>query len=66
MAGIPNSEFSSPQQLGAVLAKSPQCQECIVKQYFRLSGRKNRAAADRPLIRCVTEDFRNSGSNSKS
>ncbi len=61
VAGIPNSEFSSPQGLGAVLAKSPQCQECIVKQYFRFLAGRSETAADRPLIRSVTDDFRNSG-----
>ena len=35
VAGIPDSEFSSPKELGRVLAGSPQCQECVVKQYFR-------------------------------
>jgi hypothetical protein len=35
VAGLPGSEFSSPSQLGNVLAKSEQCQECVVKQYFR-------------------------------
>jgi len=61
VAGIPNSEFSSPQQLGAVLAKSPECQECVVKQYFRFQAGRSETAADRPLIRFVTDDFRNSG-----
>ncbi len=61
VAGIPNSEFSSPQQLGAVLAKSPACQECIVKQYFRFQAGRSETPADRPLIRFVTDDFRNSG-----
>ena len=61
VAGIPNSEFSSPQQLGAVLANSPQCQECVVKQYFRFQAGRHETAADRPLIRFVTDDFRNSG-----
>ncbi len=61
VAGIPNSEFSSPEQLGAVLAKSSQCQECIVKQYFRFQAGRGETAADRPLIRFVTDDFRNSG-----
>jgi hypothetical protein len=61
VAGIPNSEFSSPQQLGAVLAKSSQCQECIVRQYFRFQAGRHETAADRPLIRSVTADFRNSG-----
>ena len=61
VAGIPNSEFSSPKQLGAVLAKSSQCQECVVKQYFRFQAGRTETAADRPLIRFVTDDFRNSG-----
>jgi len=61
VAGIPNSEFTSPQQLGSVLANSPQCQECIVKQYFRFQAGRSETAADRPLIRSVTDDFRNSG-----
>jgi len=61
VAGIPNSEFSSPQQLGAVLAKSSQCQECVVKQYFRFQAGRSETAADRPLIRAVTDEFRNSG-----
>lgn len=61
VAGIPNSEFSSPQQLGAVLAKTPQCQECIVKQYFRFQAGRSETAADRALIRFVTDNFRNSG-----
>ena len=38
VAGIPDSQFSSPAELGAVLAKSAQCQECVVKQYFRYIG----------------------------
>jgi hypothetical protein len=61
VAGIPNSEFSSPQQLGAVLANSSQCQECVVKQYFRFQAGRSETAADRSLIRFVTDDFRNSG-----
>ena len=61
VAGIPNSEFSSPQQLGAVLANSSACQECVVKQYFRFQAGRSETAADRPLIRFVTDDFRNSG-----
>ena len=61
VAGIPNSEFSSPRELGAVLAKSSQCQECLVRQYFRFQAGRSDSPADRPLIRSVTEDFRNSG-----
>lgn len=60
VAGIPDSQFSSPAELGAVLAKTPQCQECVVKQYFRYTAGRMETPADRPLIRKVLEDFRNS------
>jgi uncharacterized protein DUF1592/uncharacterized protein DUF1588/uncharacterized protein DUF1587/uncharacterized protein DUF1595/uncharacterized protein DUF1585 len=61
VAGIPNSQFKSPLELGAVLAKSSQCQECVVKQYFRFQAGRTDTAADRPLIRMVSDRFRNSG-----
>ena len=61
VAGIPNSQFSSPAELGAIIAKTSQCQECMVKQYFRYTAGRVDTAADRPLIRKVTEDFRKSG-----
>ena len=61
VAGIPNSSFASPKELGAVLAASPQCQECLVKQYFRYVAGRSETPADRPLIRRVFEDFRSSG-----
>ena len=60
VAGIPDSNFSSPRELGAVLARSPQCQECLVKQYFRYTSGRMETPADRPLIRQVSDDFRNS------
>jgi hypothetical protein len=61
VAGIPNSSFASPKELGTVLAGSPQCQECLVKQYFRYVAGRTETPADRPLIRQVFEDFRRSG-----
>jgi hypothetical protein len=61
VAGLPDSQFASPAELGAVLAKSPQCQECMVKQYFRYTAGRTDTTADRPLIRKVTDDFRASG-----
>ena len=60
VAGIPDSKFSSPKELGAILARSPQCQECVVKQYFRYVAGRTEAAADGPLIRRVYERFRDS------
>lgn len=61
VAGLPKSAFSSPKELGEVLAASPQCQECIVKQYFRYVAGRTETPADRPLIRKVLEDFKRSG-----
>lgn len=60
VAGIANSKFSSPRELGKVLASSAQCQECMVKQYFRYITGRMETPADRPLIRRVLDDFRNS------
>lgn len=60
VAGIPDSNFSAPRELGAVLARSPQCQECLVKQYFRYTFGRIETQADRSLIRQALEDFRNS------
>jgi len=61
VAGLSGSEFRSPSRLGEVLAESEQCQECVVKQYFRYTLGRVETPADRPLIRQVLEDFRASG-----
>jgi len=60
VAGIPDSQFSSPAELGAVLAKSSLCQECIVKQYFRYTAGRMEVPADRPAIREALDSFRGS------
>ena len=60
VSGIPDSSFSSPRELGAVLARSPQCQECMVKQYFRYTVGRMETPADRPLIRQVFDSFKKS------
>jgi hypothetical protein len=60
VAGIPDSTFTSPSELGAVLARSAQCQECVVKQYFRYVAGRLETPADRPLIRRVLEEFKKS------
>jgi hypothetical protein len=60
VAGLPDSHFSSPRELGAVLAKAPQCQECLVKQYFRYTSGRMETAADYPVIQRALEQFRNS------
>jgi hypothetical protein len=60
VAGVAGSNFTSPAALGSVLAQSAQCQECVVKQYFRYTLGRLETAADRPTIRKMTEDFRRS------
>ncbi len=57
VAGLPDSKFANPRELGAVLARSPSCQECIVRQYFRYTAGRLETTADRAMIRQVTEDF---------
>lgn len=60
VAGVANSEFTSPSELGGILAKTPQCQECMVKQVFRyMSGRLD-TPADRPVISQALAAFRKS------
>jgi hypothetical protein len=61
IAGIRNSEFSTPRALGSVLAASPQCQECIAKQLFRYESGRKESPADRPIIHQSFDDFRKSG-----
>jgi hypothetical protein len=60
VAGIANSNFTSPRELGALLARTPQCQECMVKQYFRYTAGRMETPADHALISRVLDDFRDS------
>jgi hypothetical protein len=60
VAGIKDSNFSSPRELGAILARTPECQECIVKQYFRYVTGRAETISDRPMIQQVFENFRSS------
>jgi hypothetical protein len=60
IAGIPNSDFSTPRQLGKVLSTSQQCQECMVKQYFRWTYGRHEGPGDRPVIKEAFATFRDS------
>jgi len=60
IAGIPNSAFHSPKELGRVLSASAECQQCVVKQLFRFAFGRPETAADRPVIEAAFEKFRNS------
>ena len=58
--GIPNSEFKSPAELGAILAESPVCQKCVVKQLFRYAVGRPETAEDEEAINVSLKDFRDS------
>jgi hypothetical protein len=60
VVGIPQSDFVSPRELGAVLAAAPQCQECMVKQYFRFAMGRMENPADRPTLDRIFRDFKKS------
>jgi hypothetical protein len=59
--GIENSEFTSPKQLGYILAESETCHRCIVKQLFRYAMGRQETENDRPVIDSLLADFRDSG-----
>jgi len=58
--GIPNSTFHSPKELGTILAESPVCQECIVRQLFRYAYGRRETGSDAALIRRAAARFRDS------
>jgi hypothetical protein len=66
VAGIANSEFTNARQLGELLARTPQCQECIVKQVFRYMAGRPYTLADRPALDRAVEAFRKSDFRFKS
>ncbi len=57
--------FNNPKQLGDILAKTPQCQECVVKQVFRYMAGRQDTPADRPLLTQALAAFRKSEYNFK-
>jgi hypothetical protein len=58
LAGLGGAKFSSPRELGPILAQAAKCQECVVKQFFRYIAGRMETRGDRPLIDRVTADFR--------
>jgi hypothetical protein len=59
--GIENSEFSTPKELGRILAADGSCQKCIVKQMFRYAFGREETAADQAAIEGILKAFRDSG-----
>jgi hypothetical protein len=61
IAGIANSSFTEPVQIGRVLAASRACQECVVKQAFRFGFGRLETRTDRDTVREAFTAFRDSG-----
>ena len=59
--GIADSNFASPAEAGAILARTPACQRCIVKQFFRYALGRPETDADLPHIEKAFERFSRSG-----
>ena len=61
IAGLPNSAFTDAKQIGRILAESPVCQECIVRQIFRYAYGRLETPADQETIRDLFVKFRDTG-----
>jgi hypothetical protein len=61
IAGLPGAAFTGARKLGEILAASPVCQECVVRQYFRYAFGRKETAADRQTIDGLVRAFRDSG-----
>ncbi len=59
--GIENSDFSTPKELGRILAADGACQKCIVKKLFRYTFGREETAADQPAIEAMLKKFQESG-----
>lgn len=59
--GLPNSDFSSPAEAGRILAATPACQRCVVKQFFRYALGRAETEADRPHLDEAFNRFSKSG-----
>jgi hypothetical protein len=59
--GLKNARFTSPRQLGEILAREPGCQKCVVKTLFRWASGRPEEPGDQALIETALERFRRSG-----
>lgn len=59
--GMENSNFSTPKELGRILADSKACQKCLVKQVFRYAFGRAETEDDQPTLDAVFDKFRKSG-----
>jgi len=60
ISGIPDSDFSTPAQLGEVLANNAECQKCVVKQVFRYAMGRPETPTDGAVIEKGFNDFKRS------
>ena len=60
LSGVPGAGFSSPRELGKILAARPECQECVVRQLFRYGWGRHELGSDRPVIQAALQRFRDS------
>ena len=61
VAGIADSAFQSPQDVGRILAQSPICQKCIVRQLFRYLYGRSETSRDTQVIERAYNRFERSG-----
>jgi hypothetical protein len=59
--GMEDSAFSTPRELGRLLAGSKTCQKAIVKQLFRYAFGRQETVNDQPVIDALLAKFRDSG-----
>ncbi|WP_197446439.1 DUF1592 domain-containing protein [Tautonia plasticadhaerens] len=59
--GIEDSSFSTPKELGLLLAESETCQRSIAKQFFRYAFGRQETANDQAVIDGLYAKFRASG-----
>jgi hypothetical protein len=59
--GIEDSAFSTPRELGRLLAASKTCQKAIVKQLFRYAFGRQETVNDQHVIDALFVKFRDSG-----
>ncbi len=59
--GMDDSSFTTPVELGRLLAASKTCQKAIVKQLFRYAFGRQETVKDQPVIDALLVKFQDSG-----
>ena len=50
VAGLRNSDFQNPRELGKILYESDACRSCVAKQVFRYCLGRAETRADQPVL----------------